>query len=90
VTGLARDGFRLDLARHLRATATVVADEEDGVARVREVTGGQLADVVVDATSGPRPRRSRSPSTSCERVALSCWPALMRATRYPNAPRRRC
>ena len=48
VTGLRRDAFKLDLARALGADATIVADEEDTVARVMELTGGRGVDVVVD------------------------------------------
>jgi threonine dehydrogenase-like Zn-dependent dehydrogenase len=61
VTGLARDAFRLGLAREMGASATVVADEEDVVERVKELTNGELADVVVDVTSG----------SSAEPVAVS-------------------
>jgi threonine dehydrogenase-like Zn-dependent dehydrogenase len=49
VTGLARDAEKLALARALGADATVDAETEDVVARVREVTGGG-AEVVVDTT----------------------------------------
>ena len=52
VTGLSRDATRLSLALELGATATVVADEEDVVDRVRAETGGALADVVLDVTAG--------------------------------------
>ncbi|MFC0248109.1 zinc-binding dehydrogenase [Citricoccus parietis] len=48
VTGLAADAHKLELARTFGADATVVADREDVVARVRELTGGEGADVVVD------------------------------------------
>lgn len=48
VTGLARDRFKLALASSLGATHTIVADEDDVVARVQEITGGRGADVVVD------------------------------------------
>jgi threonine dehydrogenase-like Zn-dependent dehydrogenase len=48
VTGLARDRFKLALALSLGATHTVVADEDDVIARVQEITGGRGADVVVD------------------------------------------
>jgi threonine dehydrogenase-like Zn-dependent dehydrogenase len=50
VTDLARASGKLELARDLGAHATIVADEEDVVARVEELTGGRLADVVVDVT----------------------------------------
>src|SRR5881396_2083002 len=49
VTGLGRDAQKLALARELGADATVNAEAEDVVARVRELTGGG-AEVVVDTT----------------------------------------
>jgi threonine dehydrogenase-like Zn-dependent dehydrogenase len=49
ITGLTRDAEKLALARELGADATVNAQTEDVVARVREVTGGG-AEVVVDTT----------------------------------------
>jgi threonine dehydrogenase-like Zn-dependent dehydrogenase len=50
VTDLARAAGKLEFARELGAHATVVADEEDVVARVEELTAGRLADVVLDVT----------------------------------------
>jgi len=50
VTDLARCAAKLELARDLGADAVIVADEENVVARVEELTGGRLADVVVDVT----------------------------------------
>jgi threonine dehydrogenase-like Zn-dependent dehydrogenase len=50
VTGLARDTARLDLARRMGATDTIVADQEDVEARVREITGGRMADVCLDVS----------------------------------------
>jgi threonine dehydrogenase-like Zn-dependent dehydrogenase len=52
VTGTARDQHRLELAVRLGATATINVDQEDPVARVREITGGALVDVVLDVSSG--------------------------------------
>jgi threonine dehydrogenase-like Zn-dependent dehydrogenase len=49
ITGLGRDAGKLALARELGADATVNAETEDVVARVRELTGGG-AEVVVDTT----------------------------------------
>ena len=49
ITGLGRDADKLALARQLGADATVNAETEDVVARVREITGGG-AEVVVDTT----------------------------------------
>jgi len=52
VTGLERDRFRLDMARRLGATATVNVSEQDPVEAVREITGGAMADVVLDMSAG--------------------------------------
>jgi threonine dehydrogenase-like Zn-dependent dehydrogenase len=49
-TGLARDEKKLALAREFGADVTINVDEEDTVARVRELTGGDGADVVLDLT----------------------------------------
>jgi alcohol dehydrogenase len=54
VTGLAADAPRLALARELGATHTLVADQEDVVARVRELTHGEGPQVVLDVTGSPR------------------------------------
>lgn len=50
VTGLARDRHKLDLALAFGASAVIDAQSEDVVERVRELTGGELADQVVDTT----------------------------------------
>jgi len=52
VTGTARDAHRLALARRLGATHTIDVDAEDPVARVREITGGEGVDIVVDISAG--------------------------------------
>jgi threonine dehydrogenase-like Zn-dependent dehydrogenase len=51
VTGLAADSSKLALARELGADATVDVENEDAVKRVRELTGGRGADVVLDVSS---------------------------------------
>jgi len=51
-TGLARDAHRLDLARRLGADATVQVDVESLGDAVRAATGGALADLVIDVSSG--------------------------------------
>jgi threonine dehydrogenase-like Zn-dependent dehydrogenase len=51
VTGLAADARKLALARELGADATIDVDNEDARARVRELTEGRGADVVVEVTS---------------------------------------
>lgn len=52
VSGLSRDSRRLEVARHLGAEHTINVEQEDLVERVREITGGQMADAVVDAAGG--------------------------------------
>ena len=52
VSGLARDARRLEIARKLGAHATVDIEAEDLIARVREETGGDGADVVVNVSGG--------------------------------------
>jgi threonine dehydrogenase-like Zn-dependent dehydrogenase len=52
ITGTTADRERLALARTLGVTATIDVDNEDPVARVRELTGGKLTDVVLDVSSG--------------------------------------
>ena len=52
VTGTARDRFRLDHALRVGADHTIDAENEDAVDRVRDITNGQMADVVIDAASG--------------------------------------
>jgi threonine dehydrogenase-like Zn-dependent dehydrogenase len=54
VVGLARDAYRCDIARRLGATHTIAIDQEDVRTRVRDITGGLMADVVIEASSaGP-------------------------------------
>jgi threonine dehydrogenase-like Zn-dependent dehydrogenase len=50
VTGLSRDEEKLALAREFGADHTINVEEEDVVARVTEITGGAMADVVLELT----------------------------------------
>jgi threonine dehydrogenase-like Zn-dependent dehydrogenase len=50
VTGLSKDAQKLALAREFGADHTINVDEEDVVERVREITGGAMADVVLELT----------------------------------------
>jgi threonine dehydrogenase-like Zn-dependent dehydrogenase len=50
VTGLARDDAKLALAREFGADHTINVDSEDVVERVREITDGAMADVVLELT----------------------------------------
>jgi threonine dehydrogenase-like Zn-dependent dehydrogenase len=52
VTDLARAAGRLDLALELGADHAIVADEENVVERVIQLTGGRLADIVIDVSAG--------------------------------------
>jgi len=51
VTGLARDAAKLALAREFGADHTIDVEAEDARARVKELTGGRGADVVVEVSS---------------------------------------
>jgi threonine dehydrogenase-like Zn-dependent dehydrogenase len=51
VTGLAADSRKLALARELGASDTIDVENEDARRRVRELTGGRGADVVIDVTA---------------------------------------
>lgn len=54
VTGLTSDEPRFELARKFGADYTVNVEKEDVVELVHEVTGGKMADVVVDLTGVPQ------------------------------------
>ena len=52
VTGTSKDRFRLDCALEIGADHAIDVDAEDPLVRVAEITGGTMADVVIDAASG--------------------------------------
>lgn len=52
ISGLAQDWYRLTLAKQFGADAVVDVSKEDLVERVRDVTGGEMADVVLDMSAG--------------------------------------
>jgi threonine dehydrogenase-like Zn-dependent dehydrogenase len=52
VTGTAADAFRLEHALKAGADHVINVQAADPVAQVRELTGGRMADVVIDAASG--------------------------------------
>lgn len=54
VTGLntPSDKKRLAMAKHLGASHTVAIGDEDLLESVAEITGGQMADLVIDCASG--------------------------------------
>jgi threonine dehydrogenase-like Zn-dependent dehydrogenase len=51
VTGLAVDARKLELAKRFGADATIDVENENAGERIRELTGGRGADVVVDVSS---------------------------------------
>jgi threonine dehydrogenase-like Zn-dependent dehydrogenase len=51
ITDVAAARYKLELAREFGADEAIVADEENVVARVQEITQGALADVVVDVSA---------------------------------------
>jgi threonine dehydrogenase-like Zn-dependent dehydrogenase len=51
VTGLSADERKLALAREFGAHHTIDVEREDVVRRVREITDGALADIVIDVTA---------------------------------------
>ncbi|HXP94482.1 MAG TPA: alcohol dehydrogenase catalytic domain-containing protein [Candidatus Binatia bacterium] len=51
-TGLARDGHRLEVAKKLGADHVIAVDQESMRERVREITDGYGADLVLDVSSG--------------------------------------
>ncbi len=54
IAGLARDKPRFDIAKKLGATHSITVDEEDAVARVKDITSGRMADTVIDVSgAGP-------------------------------------
>jgi threonine dehydrogenase-like Zn-dependent dehydrogenase len=51
VTGTTEDALRLDTARAIGATHTIMVDRDDPVAVVGDLTGGRMADAVLDIAS---------------------------------------
>ncbi|OGP77238.1 MAG: hypothetical protein A2V86_00835 [Deltaproteobacteria bacterium RBG_16_49_23] len=54
VTGMTRDQIRFELAKTFGADEVVDIEKDDPVARVREITGGRMADLVMDVTGNPK------------------------------------
>jgi threonine dehydrogenase-like Zn-dependent dehydrogenase len=52
VTGTAKDGARLEVAKKLGADYVIDVTKEDPLARIIEITGGKGVDVSLDCTSG--------------------------------------
>jgi threonine dehydrogenase-like Zn-dependent dehydrogenase len=52
VTGTSKDAARLAVALQMGADYVINVEQEDPVARIREITGGKGVDVVLDCTAG--------------------------------------
>ncbi|MBP1931290.1 zinc-dependent alcohol dehydrogenase [Ammoniphilus resinae] len=52
ISGLSADKDRLDVAKKIGADHTVDVQEVDLVERVHEITGGKMADLVIDCSAG--------------------------------------
>ncbi len=52
VTGTSKDAARLEVAKKLGADYVINVDEEDPIARVRDITGGEGVDIMLDCTAG--------------------------------------
>ena len=52
VTGTSKDTARLEVAKTLGADHVIDVEKEDPLARIREITGGEGVDVVLDCTAG--------------------------------------
>jgi threonine dehydrogenase-like Zn-dependent dehydrogenase len=52
VTGTSHDGARMEVAKALGADYVIDVQQEDPLARIKEITGGKGVDVVLDCTAG--------------------------------------
>jgi threonine dehydrogenase-like Zn-dependent dehydrogenase len=52
VTGTSKDKARLEVAKLLGADHVIDVNQEDPLARIKEITGGKGVDVVLDCTAG--------------------------------------
>jgi threonine dehydrogenase-like Zn-dependent dehydrogenase len=52
VTGTEKDAARLEVAKQLGADYVINVNAEDPLARIKEITGGEGVDVVLDCTAG--------------------------------------
>lgn len=50
VTGLSKDKDRLDMAKEFGADYTIDIEKEELISRVRDITGGNMADLVIDVS----------------------------------------
>jgi threonine dehydrogenase-like Zn-dependent dehydrogenase len=58
VTGMGKDVHKFELAKELGADCTIDVEKEDLAGRIRELTGGRMADLVVECTGQSESLRS--------------------------------
>jgi hypothetical protein len=68
--GLGRDSERLRVARVLGADAAFNVETQDATATVRELTGGELADMVIDTAAG----NATTLRPALAMLRHTCWP----------------
>lgn len=67
---------RLSLARELGVQYTIHAKEEDVLARISDITGGRMAEAVLEMSgSNEGIRNTLLYSSYCARIALTGWPS---------------
>lgn len=54
VTGITKDRVRFELAKTFGADETIDVERDDPVQKVREITKGRMADLVMDVTGNPK------------------------------------
>jgi alcohol dehydrogenase len=54
VTGITKNRVRFELAKTFGADEVVDVEKDDPVQKVREITGGRMADIVLDVTGNPK------------------------------------
>ncbi|MBM4338365.1 MAG: zinc-binding dehydrogenase [Deltaproteobacteria bacterium] len=54
VTGISKDKIRFDLAKTFGADEIIDIEKDDPIQRVKEITEGRMADLVIDVTGNPR------------------------------------
>ena len=54
VTGVTKDRERFEMAKLLGANITIDVTKEDAIDRLKEITSGEMADIVIDVTGTPQ------------------------------------
>ena len=75
VTGLTRDAAKLALAKELGADHMIDVEQEDVARRVKELTNGHGADVVIEVSVVRDGAGRRRRSTTSRWAGASCSPA---------------